>query len=298
MRLGRTSALVAIPLILLMFVTAVYAFIREEPCGKLIIGSDRTVQPVLDKVVEILEKRIEERKGCRIRVVRDYGPTGIVWFKLSTSSVFDVYGTISGQSFRQALDSGLLDRSKIVVLGYADLLIYLREGNPYEIEGLRDLALHKSGLTIAIPHPDYTATGQIARAICEEIVDEASGKTFWELIHERHKVVYVFTASKAVAYVRMGSADVGITFRTYYVVNPKGVSVVEIEKELNRYVQPMIVAITKYMSNEELANELMEILKSDEIKKQVEKLGYIPPEKLSELAPYAKVYKGIDLESR
>ncbi|MEM1873840.1 MAG: substrate-binding domain-containing protein [Acidilobaceae archaeon] len=286
-RVSFTSLLILVPLIVLASTTAVYAVFREEPCGKLIVGADRTVQPILDEAIDLL---LEESSVCKPRVVRDYGPTGIVWFKLDKASIFDIYGTISGYSLARALDKGLVKEETLIVLGYADLLIYVREGNPQGVQGLRDLVLGKRGLIVAIPHPDYTAAGQIIRAILEEAVDPDSGRSYWEILHERHTVVYLFTAPKAVAYVRMGSADVGISFRTYYVVNPRGVSAVEIEKELNTYVQPIAVAITRYVSSRELAQKLMEILESDEVKKLVEKLGYIPSEKLRELAPYAKVY--------
>lgn len=269
----------------LLLSTAAYVSYTSSPCGELVIGADRTLQPILDMAINIMMRELE---GCKPKVVRDYGPTGVIWFKLSVASVFDVYGGISGYSVQRALAEELIDRDNLITLGYADLLIYVREGNPHDIRGLMDL-VKRGGLTVAIPHPDYTASGQIIKAILEEVKGD-DGRSLWRALHEGHTVVYLFTASKVPAYVKMGSADVGITFRTYYAVNPSGLSAVEIERELNLYVQPLVVSITSYASEGNAAKTLIEILRRDEIKGALKRLGYIPAEELKERLPHAKVY--------
>lgn len=277
--------LILIPIAVLVASTAAHLMYASSPCGKLVIGADRTLQPILDEAIEIM---MREAQGCAPKVVRDYGPTGVIWFKLSVASVFDVYGGISGYSVHKALADDLIERSELVVLGYADLIIYVKRGNPHDIKGLRDLA-EKSGLTVAIPHPDYTASGQIIKAMLEEAKSEG-GRSLWDVIRERHTVIYLFTASKAPAYVRMGSADVSLTFRTYYAVNPSGLSAVEIEEDLNIYVQPLVVSITTYTKEGDVGREFLEILRREEVKAKIKKLGYILAEELRVRLPNAKVY--------
>ncbi|MCX8196240.1 MAG: substrate-binding domain-containing protein [Acidilobaceae archaeon] len=250
-----------------------FYFLRGT-CEELIVYSDLAFLPILELALK------ERGSNC---VVVNSGPTGAVLSSIRLQKRGDLYATASPFSMRRAIAEGHVEEGKVRVIAYLGLSIVVQEGNPLNIRGLRDL-LERRGLRVALAEPETVAAGQLTRELLSALRE--GDKSYWELLLERHNVIYKRSAPDVYNAVKLGTADAGFTYEVYHHLDPSGADVVKIEEDLNVRVSPVMIAVLKYSRRETEA--FLSLFEDQRIRERMRELGYILPEELRERAPKAE----------
>lgn len=234
MKLGARHIAVALVIAAALLAAAYYSLLgggREYTVIR--IYADRTLQEPLE---EIVASFIDEQCGaCRVAWV--WGSSGYTLSRLSIDGGGDLYVADDSHFPVKGVEEGLLESGSLAVVGYIRLTLIVREGNPKNVTSLVD-ALQRPDAVIAVGNPEHVSAGVLARRVFEEaglagLVDE--------LVKEG-RVKYASSAAEAASWVRMGLADVAVTFNVYATLWPEELD--EVRDPLLAGVKaPVVVAL-------------------------------------------------------
>lgn len=192
-----------------------------------------------------------------------YDGSGKLLAQLQASQKGDVFIVGAKNDYENAKKEGLVQEN-VPVSNHTPAIV-VQKGNPKNIKGLEDLA--KDGVSVVLADPDSASIGKTAQKIFE--------KNNLQKINDNVKA-HVGTVKEIVAAIQAGNADAGICTKDS-VFDAKDVELVTIPNDQN--VNQIITAsITTFTEDQELAEEFMKYLKSDEGKKAYKNHGFLPVE--------------------
>lgn len=207
----------------------------NEQSTRLVLFVDRTLQEPIEELASSFEKQVESwGKSVEVSVV--YGSSGYVLSQLEMLGRGDLYVSDDVHFALIGVEKGLLDNSSLAVVGYVKLGLVILSGNPKDVTSIAD-ALSRSDVKIALGNPEHVSAGILARKVMEKW-------RLWSQVEEgvrEGRVFYAESAAKAASYVRMGIADVAVTF-TIFAYRYDDLEVLE-DPILGETVAPVIVAL-------------------------------------------------------
>ena len=263
--------------VVLLFVSTTVFFLKQEDSSShtLMLYVDKTLKPLLDEA----SSDFNNNQTIRFKFV--YGSSGYVLSQLNLTKEGDIYGSDDYTFAKLAVKKGLVYPDTIKIIGYLTLGIIVEKNNPNNIKGLDDLLYNKTGLIIAIGDPSHVAAGILAKEILES-------NGLWEILEERHKVVYAASAADAANMVKAGSADVALTFSIFYYLDKnEKLELIPIEEKYVTRLAPLVIGIVKYTHNYNLAMKFINYISSKEFEKVIESYGFILPQKARAIYPNA-----------
>lgn len=233
-RLTVAAALALVTVAAVALTTAYYTLTGDSRGHASIrIYADRTLQKPLEEIIaSFLSERCE---GCRVAWV--WGSSGYALSRLSIDGGGDLYVADDAYFPNKGVREGLLEPGSLAVVGYLRLTLIVSEGNPKNITSLVD-ALKRPDVVIAVGNPEHVSAGVLARSVFEEagltgLIDE---------LVKRGRVRYASSAAEAASWVRMGLADVAVTFNIYATLWPDDLDEVA-DPLLAEVKAPVIVAL-------------------------------------------------------
>ncbi|MEM0366094.1 MAG: substrate-binding domain-containing protein [Acidilobaceae archaeon] len=253
---------------------------------------DRTLQPIVEEAARRFSSELE-REGCRAEFRYVYGSSGFVLSQLILTKSGDLYVSDDFTFARKAVIEGHVYRDSVIITGYIQLAIFTVEGNPLGIKGLKDLLFNRSKLIVAVGDPTHVAAGLLAKELLTAItyVDPVTGvnKTYWDILHERHNVIYAFSAFDAFNRAKLGAVDASLTFDVFNYLDPRGVTMIPIEPEVNVRAAPIVWAIPVYTKQRNIMERFLSLVASDDMIEYARNLGFRTIDDMKVIAPYAKL---------
>jgi len=270
------STTIIIVVVLLLVLSALFFQKQGDSTSyTLLLYVDKTLKPLLD------EATVDFNKNQTIKFKFVYGSSGYVLSQLNLTKEGDIYGSDDYTFAKLAVEKKLVYPNSVKIIGYLSLGIIVEKGNPNNITGLDDLLYNKTGLTIAVGDPSHVAAGILAKDILES-------HGLWEVLEERHKIVYAASAADAANMVKTGSADVALTFSIFYYLDKDGkLELIPLEEKYVTRLAPLVIGIVRYTSHYNLAMKFIDYLSSEDFKKVIESYGFILPQKAKTRYPNA-----------
>lgn len=226
MRLGARHVAVALVLAAVLLTTAYYSLSGGSSENVIIrVYADRTLQKPLEEVVA----SFINDQCSRCRVVWVWGSSGYTLSRLSIDGGGDLYVADDSHFPVKGVDEGLLEPGSLAVVGYIRLTLIVKEGNPKNVSSLVD-ALQRPDIVIAVGNPEHVSAGVLARRVFEE----AGLASLVDGLVREGRVKYASSAAEAASWVRMGLADVAVTFNVYATLWPE---------ELDEVSDPLLVGV-------------------------------------------------------
>lgn len=186
---------------------------KSESAKALICHVGGTMRPAMEE----LARRYEAQAGQSIQI--DYAGSGELLAKIELTGKGDLY--VAHDPFPAALmKKGLGDRGWTVAA--LEPVIVVREGNPKDIQGFRDLA--KPGVKLILSHPEYSTTGHIVARM-------ASKTRLTEQIAS-NVVTRTRGGGAAANAVSIGTADAAIVWNAVAHLRRNKLDVVPIERTI------------------------------------------------------------------
>ena len=209
---------------------------------------------------EIKTKFEEEHPNVTIQYI--YAGSGQLLAQLEQSGKGDVFIVGSKPTFDDAAAKDLTMEG-FPVAHHTPCIVTAKD-NPHNIQTLQDLA--KDGIKVALGDPEANAIGKTAAKMFEKNKIEGV---------EKNVVVKTGTVNDLFMAIESGNADTAIVTKDGAFNNQDKVNIVDIPDDQN-IDQIITASALKTTTQEELANEFVTFLQSDEAKTFWENLGFKP----------------------
>jgi molybdenum ABC transporter molybdate-binding protein len=210
------------------------------------------LRPAIEKTIAAFE----QREGCE--VTRVYNGCGILVAQMKAGARPDLYFACDTQFMKDVQDQF----RPPVDVSLNQLVILVPKGNPHQVKSLKDLG--KPGLKIGIGHEKQCALGVITQeTLRQSKVQEAVMKNV---------AVQTPTGDMLVNQMRTGSLDAVVAYISNAVSAADILEPIAVDIPCALAVQP--VAVSKESKRSQLAERLIEAIRSPESRKQFENEGF------------------------
>ncbi|WP_455257616.1 molybdate ABC transporter substrate-binding protein [Peptoniphilus asaccharolyticus] len=211
----------------------------------------------LKKPIEEIKQEFETKMGVKLEIV--YAGSGQLLAQLEQSGKGDVFIVGSKPTYDEAIKKGLANES--VPVAHHTPIIITQKGNEKGIMGLKDL--NKDGIKLALGDADANAIGKTSVKMFEKAgIND----------YEKNVVVKTATVNELYQALKTGSVDAAIVTKDS-AFGKDDLDIVEIEPKF-LIDQVISIGTLKISENEELAQKLVDYMKSDTASSAFEKFGF------------------------
>lgn len=211
----------------------------------------------LKKPMEKIKDEFETKTGAKLEIV--YAGSGQLLAQLEQSGKGDVFIVGSKPTYDAAIEKGLANES--VPVAHHTPVIVTQKGNEKNIYGLKNL--NQDGIKLALGDAEANAIGKTSVKMFEK-----AGITDYE----KNVVVKTATVNELYQAIKTGSVDAAIVTKDS-AFGKDDLEIVEIEPEF-LIDQVISIGTLKISENEELAQKLVEYMKSDSASFAFEEFGF------------------------
>lgn len=212
-------------------------------------------------------KLFEAKKGIKVNIVAGPLPKWKGQAYRKADLIFSGSENMMTNFVRKNL-RGLINASSIQSLYLRPSAILVRPGNPKGIHGIKDLS--KSGVKVLV----VEGAGQVG--LWEDVVGRTADI---QLINGVRRNIAFFAVNSAQAKKKWygdKSFDAWLIWTIWQKENQSAADLINVEPE-HRIYRSAGIALTKRSNNNKLAQEFIEFLKTDEVKKIFIKKGWLAP---------------------
>ncbi len=241
---------------------------------ELFIFAGSAIKPPLDEVIR------EFKKNEIVTINVSYGGSGFVLSQMALSRRGDIYLPGSNDFMERAKEKGVVLPWTERKIAYLLPVINVREGNPKEINSLKDMASRE--IRIGIGNPESVCLGLYAIEIFE----------FNKLLQDTEKniVAHLESCEKIASALAMGVVDAVIGWNIFEKWYPESIESIELKPEEIPRIAYVPVAVSKFSANQGLALEFIEFLNSETSREIFKKQGYfVSEEEIKIKAPFSKI---------
>ncbi|HPD56118.1 MAG TPA: molybdate ABC transporter substrate-binding protein [Smithellaceae bacterium] len=251
--------------------------------GELFIFAGAASKPATEETAKAFEKKT----GVKVNLT--FGGSGFVLSQMALAKKGDLYFPGSSDYMEIAKQKGLVfpESEKYVV--YLVPAINVQKGNPKGIKLLRDLI--KPGLRVAIANPENVCVGLYAAEIIEK------NYTADEKARFRNNLVnYTESCEKTATAISLKAVDAVIGWEVFQHWDPERIETIPLRKNEIVRIGYIPIAISRFTTNRNLAQEFIDFILSDEGKIFFKKYHYfMSPEEamawIGEKKPIGGAYK-------
>lgn len=228
----------------------------------LIVMAAPVIKPLLDKIREGFENI------HNVELLISYEASGAILTKLAQRAPVDIVIFASEEYGNEAVSEGLVIPNSETRIAFQLLYIYVNSSLPFSdnIACTDDLANYE--IKIGLVNPQVSPGGKEAISIINQ------SKVKNELLS---KVVYAKDMGELVTWYRLGAVDAAFAWSVYSEELSDSSKIIYPWKCGARVgVYSAIGYITSYTDRAELASLFIDYLKTDEVKRVAEELGYFP----------------------
>lgn len=247
----------------------------------LIFYVDKTLLPLFREVETTFLPQLEREMGINIEISYVLGSSGFVLSQLNLTKKGDLYASDDFYFAKIAAEKKLIEPSDAKIIAYIVLAIFVPEKSGLNIKGLKDLVYYDKELRIAIGDPSHVSAGKLT----EELLGEHG---LWKELFRRHDVILAPSASDVANLVRQEAVDAGITFNVFK-NNIKGIEIIDIEKEYNTRVAPVVIAPTSFSKHKDIVLEIIDYMSSKNFEDILSRYGFFNEDDIRKILPYATV---------
>lgn len=261
-------SLVGLGLLLCLGIPALAA--SKQP---VVVFAGSAAQPPLEEAAQAFQAR------TGTPVTLHLGGSGAMLNQIRLTGQGDLYVPGSPDYMEKARDFNLVEEDSTIVAYLVPALI-VAEGNPLNIQGIRDL--ERPGLRIGLADPDGVCVGLYAVEIL------AANGLIDQVRPNLHGMVE--SCAKVAAMIPLKLVDVVLGWREFAAWNPAVVDAVLLQPEEIPRLAYIPVAILNQASNPAGAREFVEYLASSEGRAIFQKWGYqTEEEQARRFAPAARI---------
>lgn len=244
----KISLLVLFSLLSVFFLTSHGAC--KEP---LLIFCGAAFKRPMEEIVTLYR----QKTGAEVNV--NYGGGGSLFSQILLSRQGDVFVVPSPDIMERAKTKGVIVSDSIKDIAYVAPCINVQNGNPKNIQGLKDLA--KPGIRVGLANPEIVYIGAIAVEIIEKNLSPEEKKAIRNNI-----VTYVEDFNKLATLVVLKQVDAIIGFHFLGGWYPDKVDTVKLKPNKVARIGAGQAAVISYTGNRKGANEFIRFLSSEEAK--------------------------------
>lgn len=211
----------------------------------------------LKNPMEKIKTEFETKTGAKLEMV--YAGSGQLLAQLEQSGKGDIFIVGSKPTYDAAVEKGLANES--VPVAHHTPVIITQKGNEKNIYGLKNL--NQDGIKLALGDAEANAIGKTSVKMFEK-----AGITDYE----KNVVVKTATVNELYQAIKTGSVDAAIVTKDS-AFGKDDLEIVEIEPEF-LIDQVISIGTLKISENEELAQKLVEYMKSDSASFAFEEFGF------------------------
>jgi molybdate transport system substrate-binding protein len=229
--------------------------------GKLLIFAGAAGKPPTEEAAALYEKKT----GTKVELV--FGGSGYVLSQMKLAKQGDIYFPGSSDYMEVAKRDGDVfpETEKIVV--YLVPAINVQKGNPHKIHKLADLT--KPGLKVAIANPEGVCVGAYAVEIIEKEFTREEKEAF-----KKNLINYTGSCEKTATAISLKQADAVIGWRVFQYWDPERIETIRIPTEKIPRVGYIPIAVSKFTTNRQAAQNFIDFLLSKEGRSVFSKYHY------------------------
>lgn len=228
-----------------------FGFLRLSFSEELYVFAGAASKPPTEEVAKAFEKKT----GTKVNLT--FGGSGFVLSQMTLAKKGDIYFPGSSDYMEIAKQKGLVfpETEKYVV--YLVPAINVQKGNPKGIRSLKDLT--KPGLRVAIANPEGVCIGLYAVEIIERNMkpDEKAAL-------KKNLVNYTESCEKTATAISLKTVDAVIGWRVFQHWDPERIQTIPLKKEEIPRIGYIPIAISKFTTNRNLAQQFIDFVLSEE----------------------------------
>jgi molybdate transport system substrate-binding protein len=256
----------------LLRVLGVFAFLLFVVQGKPLLAQQKTevrVAAAADLKFAMGEVAAEFKKATGTEVSATFGSSGNFFSQLQNGAPFDVFFSADIDYPRKLESAGLTEPETLYLYAVGRIVIWMPKESPVDLQNQGWKALQDSSVQkIAIANPEHAPYGRAAVAALTKagLYDEV-----------KPKLVLGENISQAAQFVQSGNAQAGIVAMSL-AISPamKDGKSWEIPTDMHPTIEQAAV-VMKDAKNKEQAKAFLEFMKSDAVKKIMQKYGFTMP---------------------
>jgi len=234
--------------------------------GSLLIYVGAASKPPTEEAAGVFEKK------TGIKVYLNIGSSGAILSQMKLTRRGDIYFPGSSDYMELAKREGLVFPETEARVVYLVPAINVQQGNPKQIQSLKDLT--QSGVRVAIANPESVCVGAYAIETIERIFSAAEKTAF-----RRNILNYPESCEKTANIVALRAVDAVIGWSVFEHWDPKRIQTIPLKPEEVSRIGYIPAAIARYTNHRALAQQFLDFIASPEGKAVYKKYHYfITPE--------------------
>lgn len=214
---------------------------------------------------EAAAKAFEKKTGVKVHLT--FGGSGFVLSQMSLTKKGDLYFPGSSDYMEIAKQKDLVFPESERFVVYLVPAINVQKGNPKGIRSLRDLI--RPGLRVAIANPEGVCVGLYAVELVEKNFSREEKTAFRKNLSN-----YTESCEKTATAVSLKAVDAVMGWRVFHYWDPERIETVPLAKQEIARIGYIPIAISKFTTNQKLAQEFIDFIVSGEGKAYFKKYNY------------------------
>ncbi|MGD9817191.1 MAG: molybdate ABC transporter substrate-binding protein [Desulfomonilaceae bacterium] len=210
-------------------------------------------------------KAFEAKTGVKVDVV--FGGSGYVLSQMILSKKGDIYFPGSSDYMELAKKKGVVFPETERNIVYLVPAINVQKGNPKSIRTLKDLI--RPGLKVAIANPEGVCVGAYAVEIIESVFSPQEKEAF-----RKNLINYTESCEKTATAISLKAADAVLGWRVFQYWDPERIETIALDKNEIVRIGYIPIAISRFTTNRQLAQQFIDFLVSDDGRKIFSKYQY------------------------
>ena len=241
----------------IMFLFIGLLFAKEE----LIFYCGITMVKPMSKIAKI----IEQKYGVTIKILQ--GGSGDLYDSLSSSKKGDLYLPGSDVYIKKHLNEHLLGYRKYV--GYNQIVIFVKKGNPKKIRGLKDLL--RDDVAVSLGNPETCSMGRASY----KVLRLYGGEDFVENV-EDNMVLYSADSRDFNKLLKDSEIDVGLNWKAtaFFPKNRDYIDIITIDERYSPKKRLILTMLT-FSKHKNIAKAFIDLSASKEGQKIMKEYGFL-----------------------
>lgn len=230
----------------------------SESSTELIVSAAASLKESLEEAAQIFQASHPD-----IRLRFNFGGSGALVQQLEQGAPADLFISAAREPMERLVSKGVVHEEAIQVLLRNSLVLIEPKGRE-RVRQLEDVHLDEVRI-VAVGQPETVPAGSYA----QEALEHAG---LWESVEA--KAVFAKDVTQVLAYVETGNADAGFVYETDAIQSDNADIVVRLDSDLHSPIE-YPAAVPLIAAHPEEASELLEFLRTDEVKAIFKQAGFV-----------------------